>query len=58
MKELVKLRREIRLRDELHEEELHKAREEFGAALAEVRHELQALTERPVTPQCHPEACA
>lgn len=58
VREIAKLRREIRLRDELHEEELHKAREEFGAALAEVRHELQALTERPVTPQCHPEACA
>lgn len=55
MKELVKLRREIRRRDELHKEELQKVKEEFSAALAEVRHELQSLTNRPPTPQS--EAC-
>ncbi|KAI3091337.1 hypothetical protein CBS147333_10307 [Penicillium roqueforti] len=39
-------------------EELRKAKEEFSAALAEVRHELQTLTDRPLTPQCHTEACS
>lgn len=34
--ELVKLRKEIRRRDELHKEELQKVKEEFTAALAEV----------------------
>lgn len=57
VKEIAKLRRELRHRDELHKEELQKAKEEFGAALAEVRHELQTLTDRPPTPQCHSEAC-
>jgi hypothetical protein len=40
VKELIKLRREIRRRDELQKEELQKVKEEFSAALAEVRHEL------------------
>lgn len=56
VKEIVKLRREIRRRDELHKEELHRVKEEFGAALAEFRHELQTLANRPPTP--HPESCA
>lgn len=56
VKELVKLRREIRRRDELHKEELQKVKEEFSAALTEVRHELQTLTDRPPTPQS--EACS
>ncbi|KAJ5741087.1 hypothetical protein N7493_000959 [Penicillium malachiteum] len=54
LKELVKLRKEIRRRDELHREELRKAKdelqrtkEEFSAALAEVQHELQTLAETP-----------
>ena len=58
VRELVKLRKEIKVRDELHKEELRKAKEEFSAALAEVRHELQILTDRPPTPQCHAEACS
>ncbi|KAI2863081.1 transcriptional regulator family: Zinc finger, CCHC-type [Aspergillus niger] len=58
VKEIVKLRREIRRRDELHKEELHRVKEEFGAALAEFRHELQTLANRPSTPQPHPESCA
>ncbi|OKP01715.1 hypothetical protein PENSUB_7253 [Penicillium subrubescens] len=58
VKELVKLRREIRRRDELHKEELQKVKEEFSAALAEVRHELQTLTDRPLTTQSHAEARA
>lgn len=58
VREIAKLRREIRLQDELHKEELQKAKAEFGAALTEVRHELQNLTDRPPTPQCHSEACA
>ncbi|KAJ6128720.1 hypothetical protein N7471_009937, partial [Penicillium samsonianum] len=44
VKELVKLRREIRRRDELH-------KEEFSAALAET------LTDRPLTPQAHSDVC-
>ena len=56
VKELIKLRKEIRRRDELHKEELQKVKEEFSAALAEVRHELQTLTDRPPTPQS--EACS
>lgn len=56
VKELVKLRKEIRQRDELHKEELQKVKEEFSAALAGVRDELQTLTERPLTPQS--EACS
>ncbi|KAJ5685113.1 hypothetical protein N7536_007732 [Penicillium majusculum] len=51
--------------DEVHREELQKvqeefwkAKEEFGAALAGVRHELQTLTDRPPTPQSHTEAFA
>lgn len=55
--ELVKLRKEIRRRDELHKEELQKVKEEFTAALAEVRHELQTLADRPVTPQPLSEPC-
>ena len=58
VKELVKLRREIRRRDELHKTELQKVKEEFSVALAEVRHELQALSDSPSTPQAHPEPCA
>jgi hypothetical protein len=58
VKELIKLRREIRRRDELHKEELQKVKDEFSAALAEVRHELQTLTDRPLTPQSHAETCA
>ncbi|KAJ5454931.1 hypothetical protein N7530_002430 [Penicillium desertorum] len=58
LKELVKLRKEIRRRDELHKEELRKVKEEFTAALAEVRHELQSLTDRPLTPQPLSEPCA
>ncbi|KAI3293676.1 hypothetical protein DTO002I6_4622 [Penicillium roqueforti] len=65
LKELVKLRKEIRQRDELHKEELQKVKEEFtalkeefSAALAEVRHELQTLADRPATPQPHPESCS
>jgi hypothetical protein len=65
LKELVKLRKEIRQRDELHKEELQKAKEEFSAlkeefsaALAEVRHELQTLADRPATPQPHLEPCS
>jgi hypothetical protein len=58
VKELIKLRREIRQRDESHKEELRKAKEEFSAALAEVRHELQTLTDTCATPQIHPQACS
>ncbi|KAJ5111908.1 hypothetical protein NUU61_001538 [Penicillium alfredii] len=58
VKEIAKLRREIRLRDELHKEELQNAKAEFGAALAEARHELQNLTDRPPTSQCHSGAYA
>ena len=50
---------------ELHREELQKvqedfwkAKEEFGVALAGVRHELQTLTDSPTTPQSYPEACS
>ncbi|KAJ5737222.1 uncharacterized protein N7483_002347 [Penicillium malachiteum] len=52
VREIAKLRREIRLRDELHKEELQKTREEFGATLAE------SLTDRNTTPQCHSETCS
>ena len=58
LKELVKLRKEIRRRGELQKEELQKVKEEFTAALAEVRHELQSLTDRPLTPQPLSEPCA
>jgi hypothetical protein len=58
VKELIKLRREIRRRDELYKEELRKVKDEFSAALAEVRHELQTLTDRPLTLQSHAEAYA
>ena len=34
--ELIKLRKEIRRRDDMHKEELKKVKEEFSAALAEV----------------------
>jgi hypothetical protein len=53
VEELVKLRREIRRRDDLHKEELKKVKEEFSAALAEVRQELQTLTLLS-----HPESCS
>lgn len=63
VKELVKLRKEIRQRDESHKEEIQRFKEEFGAlkeefsaALAEVRHELQTLADRPATPQSHLES--
>ncbi|KAK4862983.1 hypothetical protein LT330_010694 [Penicillium expansum] len=39
-------------------EELRKVKEEFSAALVEVRHELQTLTDTYATPQLHPEACS
>jgi hypothetical protein len=58
VKELVKLRREIKQRDESHKEELRQVKEEFSAALAEVRHELQSLTDSYATPQPHLEACS
>jgi hypothetical protein len=58
LKELVKLRKEIRRRDDLHKKELQKIKEEFSAALAEVRHELQTLTDRSPTPQALSEACS
>lgn len=58
VKELIKLRREIRQRDESHKEELRKVKEEFRAALAEVRHELQTLTDICATPRIHREACS
>lgn len=58
VKELAKLRREIRRRDELHKEELRKVKEEFSAALAEVRHELQTLADSPPTPQALSEPCS
>jgi hypothetical protein len=57
VKELVKLRREIRRRDDLHKEELQRVKAEFSAALTEVRQELQTLIERPATPLSHPESC-
>jgi hypothetical protein len=41
LEELTKLRTEIRRRDASHKEELKKVKEEFSAALAEVRRELQ-----------------
>ncbi|EED11818.1 hypothetical protein TSTA_109980 [Talaromyces stipitatus ATCC 10500] len=44
VKELIKLRKEIRRQDEMHKEELKKVKEEFSAALAEVRQEMQTLT--------------
>ncbi|KAJ5522366.1 hypothetical protein N7527_006481 [Penicillium freii] len=55
VKEIAKLRREIRLRDELHKEELQKAKAEFGAALAENGHdkilrEIQSLREEISAP--------
>lgn len=65
VKELVRLRGEIRRRDDLHREELQKVQEEFrkvkegfSAALAEVRHGLQSLTDKNTTPQCHSETCS
>ena len=51
--ELIKLRKEIRRRDELHKEELKKVKEEFSAALAEVRQEMQTLTQLS-----RPESCS
>jgi hypothetical protein len=60
MKELVKLRSDIKRRDDSHREEMQKVQEElqkvkveFSAALAEVQQELQTLAERPL-----PEPCA
>lgn len=58
LKELVKLRREIRRRDDLHKKELQKIKEEFSAALAEVRQELQTLADRSPTPQALSEPCS
>ncbi|KAJ5449492.1 uncharacterized protein N7458_005941 [Penicillium daleae] len=58
VRELVKLRREIRLRDDLHKRELQKIKEEFSAALAEVRLELQTLTDGLPTPQAPSEPCS
>ncbi|OQD98270.1 hypothetical protein PENVUL_c072G07805 [Penicillium vulpinum] len=48
-KELDKLRKEIRRRDELHNEELQKVKEEFTAALAEVR-EVVLRLKGPIEP--------
>ncbi|KAJ5471268.1 hypothetical protein N7530_008625 [Penicillium desertorum] len=60
VKELVKLRRDLKRRDDSHreemqkvQEELQKVKKEFSAALAEVQQELQTLAERPL-----PEPCA
>ncbi|KAI3222777.1 transcriptional regulator family: Zinc finger, CCHC-type [Penicillium roqueforti] len=58
VREIAKLRREIRLRNEIHKEEIQRTREQFGTALAEVRHELQSLTNRNTTPQCHSKTCS
>ncbi|CEJ61869.1 Putative Remark: Mars [Penicillium brasilianum] len=58
LKELVKLRKEIRRRDDLHKKELQKIKEEFSATLAEVRQELQTLADRPPTPQALSEPCS
>jgi len=49
MKELVKLRKEIIRRGELHKEELQRVKEKFSVALAKVRYELQTLAGRPPT---------
>lgn len=51
VKELVKLRRDIKRRDDFHRKEMQKVKEEFSAALTEVQQELQTLTDRPLTPQ-------
>jgi hypothetical protein len=58
LKELVKLRKEIRRRDDLHKKELQKIKEEFSATLAEVRQELQTLADRSPTPQALSEPCS
>ncbi|KAJ5464916.1 uncharacterized protein N7458_000602 [Penicillium daleae] len=58
LKELVKLRKEIRRRDDVHQKELQKIKEEFSAALAEVRLELQTLTDGLPTPQALSELCS
>lgn len=58
MKELAELRKEIRRRDDLHKKELQKIKEEFSAALAEVRQELQTLADRPPTPQALSKPCS
>ncbi|KAJ6009017.1 hypothetical protein N7522_004033 [Penicillium canescens] len=59
VKELVKLRRDTKRRDDSHreemqkvQEELQKVKEEFSAALAEVQQELQTLAERPLPEPC------
>lgn len=52
LKELTRLRAELRQRDDSHKEELKKVKEEFGAALAEVRHELQTLTLQTQSEPC------
>jgi cobalamin biosynthesis protein CobT len=48
--ELTKLRKEIKVRDEQHQEELQKAKVEFSAALAGVRQELEDLRKRVASP--------
>jgi hypothetical protein len=58
VRELVKLRKEIRLRDDLHKRELQKIKEGFSAALAEIRLELQNLTDGLPTPQALSEPCS
>jgi hypothetical protein len=58
VKEIVKLRREIRQQDEIHKEELQRVKEEFSTALTEFQQELQTLVNQPLTPQSHPESCA
>ncbi|THC88431.1 hypothetical protein EYZ11_012124 [Aspergillus tanneri] len=52
VEELTKLRREIRRRDDMHRDELKRVKEEFSAALAEVRHELQTLTLQSQSESC------
>ena len=53
MAELIKLRKDIRQRDDLHKEELKKVKEEFSATLTEVRQEIQTLTLLS-----HPKSCS
>lgn len=53
VKELVEPRRDIKQRDKSHKEELRKVKEKFSAALTEVRHELQTLTDTYAIPQSH-----
>ena len=54
--ELVEFKKDITLRDEINKEEQRKAKERFRAALAQVRHKLQTVTDRPSKLQ--PKACS